>query len=331
MTPDANTGGDSSNPPVETETEATTVETDDNKQPEPAPEVEPLPEAEEPSTEEQVEETPEQKATREAAEAAADAKLVTDKPEDTKLEFHKHPRFQELVNEKNTYKRELDSLKPLAERTQALDSYCRTNGINEQQIARALEYYRMVNSDPVKAFEMIKADYQQLASITGNVLPPDLEAKVAAGTLDPADAREIALSRGQKTFQQYQQQRQGMTQQQQQVEALNQTVGMWASTKMQNDPDLKEGTPFYNYLHKSILVARQDPSCNIGNMPQVLESLYKEAKQMFATLAPKGRVTKAPLRSTSNNNQNSNAVVKTPEDVARAVLRGMKPHQMKYS
>jgi hypothetical protein len=330
LMPDANTGGGSSNLP------------DDNGQgssPEPnengdKPEGEEVPteeqptEGSEPPTEEEQEPVEGEKET--PKEEVADA--IVDKPEDSKLDFNKHPRFQELIKEKNSYKTEIDSLKPMAQRAQALDQYCQQNGVNEQQIARALQYYALLNSDPMKAFDMIRADYQQLATFAGELLPPDLQAKVAAGTLEPEMAKELAQNRARQQHTQWRGTQQGVNQQQQNMAAVDATINIWAQQKQSIDPDLKPGSPVWKYLDAQIRNARTaQANLTPQQVPQLVESLYKEAKEMFKSLAPKPKSTKPSLNGNRNNNGNASAVIKTPEDVAKAVLRGMKPAQFKYS
>jgi len=75
-------------------------------------------------------ETPEQKAAREAKAVVDKSKVktyITDKPEDEKLPFHKHERFQQVLAERDTakteatqYKQQFDLAKPLVERQQSI-------------------------------------------------------------------------------------------------------------------------------------------------------------------------------------------------------------------
>lgn len=326
LSPDANNGGDSSDSPDDKGAESSTAVADANEETEegdkPATE-----ETEESSTEET--EAPVEEAEEETEEEE-EKPPVLDKPEDTKLEFHKHPRFQELVTQKNEATKKVAALEPLAQRAKVLDDYCRDNGISEQHLASFLEYRRLLRDDPAKAFEMIKGDYQALAAYSGEVLAPDLQAKVAAGTLDPADAKEIMSARARQQHQQWAQQNRGQQTQQQQVQAVDQTIGMWAEAKASIDPDLKPGTPLWKYLDQAIKAERgSNPSLTPAQVPAFVEKLYKEAKEMFQSLAPRPKLVKKPLNSTSSSSTAS-AVCKTAEDVARFIARGGKPDAIKY-
>lgn len=326
LAPDANTESTSSSDPDEKGADSSTAVTDATEETE-AVATEETEESEASSTEE-TDETVESQ--EEETEEKEEKPPVLDKPEDTKLEFHKHPRFQELVTQKNEFQKRIQSLEPQAKRAEVLDSYCRDNGISEQHLASFLEYRRLLREDPAKAFEMLKGDYQALAAYSGEVLAPDLQAKVAAGTMDPADAKELMQARSRQQHQQWNSQTRGQTQQQQQVQAVDQTIGMWAEAKAAVDPDLKPGTPLWKYLDQAIKAERGSNSAlSPAQVPQLVERLYKEAKEMFRSIAPKKTVVKKPLNG-NNSSSTASAVCKTPEDVARFISRGGKPDAIKY-
>src|SRR5947207_2662083 len=65
----------------------------------------------------------------------ADAEKDKDKeqePDDSKLPFNKHPRFQQIIKERNGLKEDASRLKPLADQSRALSDYCSKNGISDQ-------------------------------------------------------------------------------------------------------------------------------------------------------------------------------------------------------
>jgi hypothetical protein len=188
-----------------------------------------------------------------------------------------------------------------------------------------------VNTDPEKAADLIEQDYKQLATATGRVLPADLQEKVAAGVLDPELAKEIARGRGQKSYQEYRGQATASQQSMQLVQAVDGTIGQWAQMKAQTDPDLKPGTAKWKMLDLAIKDARaQNPAMLPQAAMSLVEKLYKEVNDTLAPLAPKKTVTR-PKPKEAASAASASQVIKTPEDVTRAVLRGMRPHQLKYS
>ena len=265
-----------------------------------------------------------------------EAKVPLDKPEDEKLPFHKEPRFQELVKEKNDYKQQLEAVKPQVERVKVLDSYIAQHNIQPAQLQSALEYLRLLNSNPAEAYKMLKPTYEQLSQFTGDILPEDLQDRVAAGTLDAELAKEIAQSRGSKQWQSAQQQMQGATQLQRAEMAIQGSIDAWASATMAKDPDLKPKAQGavdgkWEYVDMKLRSLRQQ---NPPKTPQeaitLTEQAYAEANKFFGTHRVQRQVVKKSIQS-NNNSQNASAVVKSAEDVTRAILAGKRPHQLKYS
>lgn len=336
--PDANTGGDSSNSSDANETESSTVTTDANETTE--AEESPSPteaDSTDSSTEEQETETPAVEETADETEepAAKEPPVSLDKPEDAKLEFHKEPRFQELVKEKNTYRQELEAAKPLAERAKVLDSYLTANSIQPQEFQSALEYLRLLKTDPAKAYEMLKPTYEQLSEFTGEKLPQDLEARVAAGTIEPELARELATMRSKEKFNSIQQQQRGATIAQQEQHAIQGSIDSWAQAKMAADPDLRPKAANavdgkWELVDMKLRSMRQmTPPRNAQEAVALVEKAYAEVNQFFGSVKPQ-RSVKKPIQS-QQSSQNASAVVKTGADVVRAIMSGKRPHQLKYS
>lgn len=292
-------------------------------------------ESDEPSTDaNENEETHEEKTTQEG-EATNETALPLDKPEDEKLPFHKEPRFQELVREKNTFKQENETLKPLAQRAKILDDYVTTNGISSQELTGALEYLRMRRQDPAKAFELLKADYNALAMYAGEQLPPDLQAEVAAGTLSPERAKQLVQAQAKMQHQQFLQQSGSQTQAQMQETAIQGSIDLWEQATMARDPDLKPKAPNsvdgkWEYVDMKLRSLRQaNPPRSPQEAVALAEKAYSEANKFFGTFRQQ-RIVKKPIQS-QQSSQNANAVVKTAEDVTRAILGGKRPHQLRYS
>ena len=61
------------------------------------------------------------------------------------------------------------------------------------------------------------------------------------------------------------------------------------------------------------------------------EQAYQESKAFMAKLQPRSPQRRAkPGLQSRQTSGNGNVVIKTAEDVARAIQRGVKPNQMRY-
>ena len=332
---DANTGTGSSNVPDDKGAESSTAEQAEQETTETTeaePEVTEV--SEEAATEETADETAENE-TEEVKEAVEAEKAVLDKPEDEKLPFHKEPRFQELVKEKNTYKQELDTIKPLAARTKVLDEFVTSNNIQPQQVQEAFEYLRLLNSDPLKAYAILKPTYDKLALLSGDRLPDDLQAEVAAGTLSPERAKQLATTQAQQQYQQWRGQSTQQTQVMQQEQAIQGSINAWAQSAQAKDPDFRPAAQGavdgkWEYVDMKLRSMRQaNPPRNSQEAVAMVEKAYTEANKFFGSFV-KPQAKKPGLKSQSSQS-NASAVVKSPEDVVRAIMSGKRPHQLKYS
>jgi hypothetical protein len=265
-----------------------------------------------------------------------EAPVVTDKPEDAKLDFHKHPRFQELVKEKNESKAKIDELTPLAERTRILDDYVTKNGISQQQLVNALEYTRLINSDPAKAWELLRPIANQLATFVGEVLPPDLAAEVSAGTLSEQRAKEIAMGRAQASHGQFQQQNRSQFEATTQAQQVQGAIDSWAQGKMRTDADLRPkangdaADGKWEFLDQKLRTLRQaNPPRSAQEAVSLVEKAYAEVNKAFARFVPPKQTTKPGLRS-NRSNSNATPVIKTARDAVAAIMGGKKPGQVKY-
>jgi hypothetical protein len=273
--------------------------------------------------------------------AEDEVQAIVDKPEDEKLDFHKHPRFQELITEKNAIRQEVEQLKPLAQRAKILDDFVQTNGISQQQLTNALEYTRLINSDPLKAYELLKPIYNQLATYAGDVLPADLQAEVAAATLSPERARELATARARNQYGDWQGQNRSQSEIQRNEQQIQGSIDGWAASTMKTDADFRpkanggvDGK--WELVDMKLRSLRQaNPPKNGQDAVALVQQAYDEANKFFNRFTPAKKIVKRPLASSAHNSNTTGVLPKNPDDATKsivaAVMGGRKPHQMRYA
>jgi hypothetical protein len=241
-----------------------------------------------------------------------------------------YTRFTEVNAKKVELEQQYESVKPLVEQARTLNEVLSTNQIPPQEFQAALQYMIALRKDPAAAYAMLKPTYEQLAQMVGDILPEDLQAKVAAATLSVEDAQEIARGRGQQHYSQVQKQWQQHGQQQNIGNVINQATQLWVSSKQQNDPDLKPGSDLWNQVDLNL--KSLTPPQDAMQAQQNCETAYKNAKALFAKFQP--RQAAPAKRSPSSKGivgNNGNAVLKTPMDALNAVKAGLRPNQVRYN
>jgi hypothetical protein len=263
--------------------------------------------------------------------AQEDANVVLDKPEDKDLPFHKEPRFQELVTQKNEARQQLEAVKPLVAQAQALQGFLAEHNIPPQEFQAALTYLQLKRTDPAKAYQQLKVDYDALAMMNGETLPADLQVEVAAATMSPERAKEIARLRGQTQYQSWQQQNGQMNQQQQQIQMIQAASSQWTQNKQIADPDLKPGSNLWQLVQDKINA--QPPFRSPQEAYAGSEKAYTDAKAFLAKLQPRLVVPSRRVNQHRNSSANDEVVVKTAEDVTKLFIAngGRRPSRIKYA
>jgi hypothetical protein len=102
--------------------------------------------------------------------------------------FNKHPRFRQLLSERNANKGD-------AERYRQVDTFIRDNGMSAQEAADLLTVGAMAKTNPAKAWELARPWVENLLKAAGEVLSPELQQAVQEGRMTQEAAYEVSRSR----------------------------------------------------------------------------------------------------------------------------------------
>lgn len=166
-----------------------------------------------------------------------DASLVSKEPDNehyTDVPFHKHPRFQALVREKN-------ELTPDAASFRTLKAFMAENALTDDQVADALLTRALVNSDPVAAWQRLRPLVEHLLLAAGEILPQELEHRVQAGEI-PRDvavqlSRQYAQTRSLAQRQQFDHQAAQTRAQREAESARMGAAATWERDRLAKDPN----------------------------------------------------------------------------------------------
>lgn len=168
----------------------------------------------------------------------------TGKPEDDEeysdVPFNKHPRFQKLIKDRN-------ALRADATRHRNVQAFMDQNGISAEEASDLFVILAASKSDPRKAWEMAKPLVQQLLIAAGEVLPEDLQKRVADGELTAEAAAEVSRSRAQvkavETGRSFEQQRMERSRAEALSKSLYDTATGWVADRRKKDPNFDAKEP----------------------------------------------------------------------------------------
>lgn len=148
--------------------------------------------------------------------------------------FHKHPRFKEVIDQRNKYREG-------AEQYEQITSFLSQNNLSAEEAAQGFQIMAMMKNDPAAALEALNPFVQQLGVQSGITMPGDIQSKVEDGYLDEDAGRELSRLRAEAARER--QMREQMQGQQQQAQAqaelhnLAATVTDWEERTRASDPD----------------------------------------------------------------------------------------------
>ena len=211
----------------------------------------------------------------ESTESEVDVELADQEEDYSKLPFHKHPRFKELVQQRN-------EAKESAEKFDIMQSYLAENNLSGDEAAAGLEIMAKMKSDPMAALKALQPYVQQLSQAAGIIVPADIQAKVDDGYLDESAARELTRSRADAAWQK--QQNAALVQQQQQ-QAQQEHTNYLASLAMEWEENARANDPDYD-LKEDLIDARvQALRRELGSNGQLYTAQTPEALRELAETA----------------------------------------------
>lgn len=225
----------------------------------------------------------------------------------SKLPFNKHPRFRELVKEKNTYKAQMAEYEADAKQYRDIQSFMQNNGLTAEEVAESLSILAQVKTgDPAKAYELMLQRTQALAVVAGKQLPTDLEEKVEQGYIDRETAQDLHQQRvsAERKAQLAQSQlaQRSVQDQRSQVNAIASAVSAWEQATKSSDPDFD--------LKAELVKDRVRAYVASNGMPRTAEAALKLSKDSYDAVTQtllRVRGDKAPMRTTVGGKTNGSA------------------------
>lgn len=204
------------------------------------------------------------------------------KPDDenfSDVPFNKHPRFQQLLRERNSFKQD-------AERYQNVDRFLFDAGLSSVEAADGLTIMGLAKTNPAEAWKQIRPWLEKLVVAAGEVIPDDLRQRVAKGELSQDAALEVSKARATaasvQAAQSFREQQEERRQQTSNQNAVQQTAADWEADRMTKDPNFAAKQPAV--MKEVIYLQRTD---GMPTTPQgVIDMLKKAYKTVNDGLKP---------------------------------------------
>lgn len=221
-----------------------------------------------------------------------------DSDADEQVPFHEHPRWQQLLKERDDYKEQ-------AKQYGEIQDFMEANSLATQEVSEGFRVMGMMKNNPREALPFLRHYVAQVETFLGETLPPELQQRVDEGFLTREDALTMSRTQGQVRQAEYERDitasRQGELQQQQQKQAIVNAVNDWATQIASTDPDyLTQKQPLVRDALQA-LVAQHGQPRNETEAVQMANEALKRVEAHIAPLRPKPAPKPAttPLTSTT--------------------------------
>jgi hypothetical protein len=256
-------------------------------------------------------------AVDEGGEDTADGK--DDKPEP----FHKHPRWKEMVRERDSFKDRAESLEPRAQEYDKITTFMNQNELSVQEVADGLQVVAMMKNDPARAREVLAKRMEGLDQFAGYRLPEDLQTEVNEGVISEDRAQELARLRNEKDFVSERASRRERENQEtrqhenarQIIEGQQAALRSWEADVQKTDPDYKR---IQRFVTKELrLLVQQEPPRTNEQAVELAKKAYKTVKDELKAAMPTRPAVKPGARS--QDTSTSSAQGQPPESFMQAI------------
>lgn len=227
------------------------------------------------------------------AKAAVETPAVEAVVPDADLPFHNHPRWKQVLEERN-------ALQAPAENYRKITDYMEATGLQPVEVAEGFEIMGLLKSgDPAnlaKARDWFADRLQALNESLGDVLPADLQAKVESGLVEEETARELARTRAAATRLETQnaarttqdEEARAASEASTQAAAMSTAVQSWEDGIKAKDPDYsdKKASLVENQCRAIIQKVGRSPA-NPEEALALVQRAYGEVNESLKAFVPK--------------------------------------------
>ena len=256
--------------------------------------------------------------------------------EDLKLSKGAQRRIRDLVEERKTVeaqvaplRQELDAIKPKAEQFEQISGFMREHNISQDHLSNALGLTAMLNKGEFeRALPILETLYNQVREQAGEVLPADLQQRVALGYITEADAKKLHKAEKTATSVQQKAERERQTVEERDRQTAHDTMvtgattaaDKWSKEQATSDPD-------WNQKHKLVtekmeLILHRNGPKGFPRTEQDVRKLLDQAKKDVEAEVGVFRPKPKPIDFVAGGSVSPRSVAK-PKSVLEALEAGL--------
>lgn len=239
----------------------------------------------------------------EETEKEEEEEVLSDKDKD--VPFHDHPRWKEVLKQRNEADAKIKELEPGAKTAAQLSEYCASNNISNEDFTAALELMALSRKNPQEFRNRLETLVETIDITAGTKLPGDLQKKVDDGIMTAEDAKELAQWRVQNRQLKSQSQTAEERAAQQLDTSIRDGLTRWEASQKKTDTGYDNRREFMvERMHK---LCAANPPRSLADAIVLAEQANKEVKQRLSKFRPKS-VARRPLLSKGSSTNNGEEI-----------------------
>jgi hypothetical protein len=223
---------------------------------------------------------------------------------DRKLPFHEHPRWKEVLAERDSYRDDASSFREIT-------GYMRQHGLTGDEVTEGFDIMAKLKSGSpeglAEAREYFSSRLALLDDALGNVLPDDLKTKVEAGEIDEDAAKEVARLRAETKLRTAGEERRTEADAAEQARAVNArnaeacatAVDQWEAEAKKADPDYAKKADLIELACRAIAQERGLPKNPTEAVQLAKDAKERVDRQLKAALPTPKPVKRDPVGSSA--------------------------------
>ena len=269
---------------------------------------------------------PESQATQPQKEG--DGKLPELTPEEeAKLPFHKHPRWKEVLADRDSWKTKAREFEEPAKQFQQVQEFMTKSNLTPPEVADGFMVMSLMRNNPAEALPHLRRYITEIELLTGQRLPDDIQEKVESGMITEDAGKELAKARIDSATSKSRLEQ--MTQQQtaERTATANRSVqsavDSWEQQVKATDPDFGRKRAYVMSIIQATIAGKPMPSAADAVLisQRAYEQVNKDLKSFMP--APNRTATPATPRSSDVSSGPGNAAPpKTALDAVKRALGG---------
>ena len=237
-------------------------------------------------------------------------------------------RLEKLLEQRNTYRREVETIRPDADAWRQTSEWLTQARIDPQGFNQALGLAALWATGRHADFLAAMRPYLETAQLnTGDLLTPDMQRQVDEGMMTPEAARELVRARAEASRARHEaeliaQQQQNYVQSQQQqaaTHAVASAVTQWEQSIKARDPDYALKAQAVARHARALAAERGAPAT-----PDAAIAMAKEAYAEVTRLLGVNRPAPAPTRPSPTSASTPTQASPQPRSMEEAVVAGLR-------